>query len=46
MGEPYGPRSESMPPSRIITSLERAAIDAVLEEHRSFWQLEVREAAR
>ncbi|HWV35375.1 MAG TPA: class II histone deacetylase [Thermomicrobiales bacterium] len=37
--EPYGPRAESMPPSRMIGLDSQAAITAALEAHRRFWRL-------
>jgi acetoin utilization deacetylase AcuC-like enzyme len=37
VGEPYGPRAESMPPSRCVSCDARRAIDAALDEHRGFW---------
>jgi acetoin utilization deacetylase AcuC-like enzyme len=39
VGEPYGPRAESMPPSRKISCDTRAAIDAAIAEHREFWNI-------
>jgi acetoin utilization deacetylase AcuC-like enzyme len=37
--EPYGPRAESMPPTRRIGLDAQAAIDAAMEAHRRFWTL-------
>ena len=37
--EPYGPRAESMPPSRRIGLDAQAAIDAALAAHREHWDL-------
>ena len=37
--EPYGPRAESMPPSRAISLDQQAAIDAALAAHRRYWKL-------
>ena len=37
--EPYGPRAESMPPSRRIGLDAQAAIKAAAEAHRRFWKL-------
>ena len=37
--EPYGPRAESMPPSRRIGLDSRAAITAALETHQQYWNL-------
>jgi acetoin utilization deacetylase AcuC-like enzyme len=39
VGEPYGPRAESMPPSREVSCDARAAIAAAIEAHRSYWDL-------
>ncbi len=39
VGEPYGPRAESMPPSRGISGDARAAIDAAIAAHRGHWDL-------
>lgn len=39
IGEPYGPRAESMPPSREISGDARAAIDAAITAHREYWDL-------
>lgn len=39
IGEPYGPRAESMPPSREISGDARAAIDAAIAAHREYWQI-------
>lgn len=38
--EPYGPRAESMPPSRRIGLDAHAAIDAALQTHGEFWNLD------
>ena len=37
--EPYGPRAESMPPSRVIGLDAQAAITAAIEAHRRHWTL-------
>jgi acetoin utilization deacetylase AcuC-like enzyme len=37
--EPYGPRAESMPPSRVIGLDAQAAIDAARAQHGRFWKL-------
>jgi acetoin utilization deacetylase AcuC-like enzyme len=37
--EPYGPRAESMPPTRRIGLDAQAAIDAAIEAHRRHWTL-------
>ena len=37
--EPYGPRAESMPPSRRIGLDAHAAIDAAIEAHERYWKL-------
>ena len=37
--EPYGPRAESMPPSRCIGLDAQAAIDAALRTHGAYWNL-------
>lgn len=37
--EPYGPRAESMPPSRRIGLDAQAAIDAAIEAHETHWEL-------
>lgn len=39
VGEPYGPRAESMPPSREVSGDARAAIDAATGAHRAHWDL-------
>lgn len=39
VNEPYGPRAESMPPSREISGDARAAIDAAITAHRAHWNL-------
>jgi hypothetical protein len=37
--EPYGPRAESMPPSRRIGLDAQAAIDAAMLAHSEYWDL-------
>lgn len=39
VNEPYGPRAESMPPSREISGDAQAAIDAAIDAHREHWDL-------
>jgi acetoin utilization deacetylase AcuC-like enzyme len=39
VGEPYGPRAESMPPSREISCDAQSAIDAAITAHRACWTL-------
>jgi acetoin utilization deacetylase AcuC-like enzyme len=39
IGEPYGPRAESMPPSREISGDARAAIDVAVAMHGQRWTL-------
>lgn len=39
IGEPYGPRAESMPPSREVSGDAQAAIDAAISAHSQHWSL-------
>jgi acetoin utilization deacetylase AcuC-like enzyme len=40
VGEPYGPRAESMPPSREISCDSRNAIEAAVRQHSENWRIE------
>jgi acetoin utilization deacetylase AcuC-like enzyme len=39
VGEPYGPRAESMPPSRAVSCDGRAAIEAAIAAQHAHWKL-------